>query len=160
MNLISAANISKAYTERWLFKEISFGLAKGEKLALVGSNGTGKSTLLKVICGQILPDGGEVGKTKGLIFGYLPQEPELDPNKTIEESLFSDSNPVLNLVKEYEKAIVDMDYPADKMQHILEEMERFNAWDFEQKAAQILGKLGIHNLKQRNDSVKNSSFFI
>ena len=153
MNLISAANISKAYTERWLFKEISFGLAKGEKLALVGSNGTGKSTLLKVICGQILPDGGEVGKTKGLIFGYLPQEPELDPNKTIEESLFSDSNPVLNLVKEYEKAIVDMDYPADKMQHILEEMERFNAWDFEQKAAQILGKLGIHNLKQRNDSL-------
>ena len=110
MNLISAANISKAYTERWLFKEISFGLAKGEKLALVGSNGTGKSTLLKVICGQILPDGGEVGKTKGLIFGYLPQEPELDPNKIIEESLFSDSNPVLNLVKEYEKAIVDMDY--------------------------------------------------
>ena len=153
MNLISAANISKAYTERWLFKDISFGLAKGEKLALVGSNGTGKSTLLKVICGQILPDGGEVGKTKGLIFGYLPQEPELDPNKTIEESLFSDSNPVLNLVKEYEKAIIDVDYPADKMQHILEEMERFNAWDFEQKAAQILGKLGIHNLKQRNDSL-------
>lgn len=153
MNLISAASISKSYTERWLFKDISFGLAKGEKIALVGSNGTGKSTLLKVICGRIELDGGEVGKMKGVTFGYLPQEPELDPNKTIEESIFSDDNPVLKLVKQYEAAIIDMNFPADKMQHILEEMERFNAWDFEQKAAQILGKLGIHDLKQSNSSL-------
>lgn len=153
MNLISAANISKAFTERWLFKNISFGLAKGEKLALVGSNGTGKSTLLKVICGIISSDSGEIGKAKGIQIGYLPQEPELDPNKTIEESVFSDNNPILNLVKSYENAIVDPSFPADKMQFILEEMERLNAWDFEQKAAQILGKLGIHNLKQKNDSL-------
>ena len=153
MNLISAAGISKSYTERWLFNNISFGLAKGEKLALVGSNGTGKSTLLKVICGMIEPDSGEVGKTKGLIFGYLPQEPELDPNKTIEESLFSEENPVLNLVRQYETAISDEHFPADKMQFLLEEMERYDAWDFEQKAAQILGKLGIHDLKLSNSSL-------
>lgn len=153
MNLISAAGISKSYTERWLFNNISFGLAKGEKLALVGSNGTGKSTLLKVICGMIEPDSGEVGKMKGLVFGYLPQEPELDPNKTIEESLFSEENPVLNLVRQYETAIADEHFPADKMQFLLEEMERFDAWDFEQKAAQILGKLGIHDLKLSNSSL-------
>lgn len=153
MNLLSAAGISKSYTERWLFKNISFGLAKGEKLALVGSNGTGKSTLLKVICGMIEPDSGDIGYMKGNSFGYLPQEPELDPDKTIEESIFSDDNPVLNLVKTYESAIADAAYPPEKMQHLLEEMERFNAWDFEQKAAQILGKLGIHNLKQNNSSL-------
>ncbi|MEZ4803956.1 MAG: ABC-F family ATP-binding cassette domain-containing protein [Bacteroidia bacterium] len=153
MNLISAANISKAYTEKWLFKQISFGLAKGEKLALVGSNGTGKSTLLKVISGLIEPDSGEVGKSKGLVFGYLPQEPELDPNKTIEESIFNADNPILQLVNTYEKAIVDPDYSADGMQTLLEQMEIYNAWDFEKRAAQILGKLGIHNLKLSNKSL-------
>jgi ATP-binding cassette subfamily F protein uup len=153
MNLISAANISKAYTEKWLFKQISFGLAKGEKLALVGSNGTGKSTLLKVISGLIEPDSGEVGKSKGLVFGYLPQEPELDPSKTIEESIFSADNPILQLVNTYEKAIIDPEYSAEGMQTLLEQMETYNAWDFEKRAAQILGKLGIHNLKLSNKSL-------
>jgi len=153
MNLISADNISKAFTERWLFKNISFGLSKGEKLALVGSNGTGKSTLLKVINGLISPDSGEVKAARGISIGYLPQEPELVPEKTIEQSIFSEDNPILQIVKNYESAIVDMDYPADKMQDLLEKMEHYDAWDFDKKAKQILGKLGIHDLTQLNKNL-------
>mgnify|MGYP001435571130 CR=1 FL=1 len=153
MNLLSADAISKAYTERWLFKNIGFGLAKGEKLALVGSNGTGKSTLLKVIAGFIEPDEGKVACATGVSFGYLPQEPELESGKSIEDSLFGQDNPVLNLVKRYEMAIQQSDFNPDDMQHLLEEMDRYEAWDFEKKAHQILAKLGIHDLKLKNDSL-------
>src|SRR5574343_520684 len=112
MNVISADQISKAFTERWLFHQISFGLSKGEKLALVGSNGTGKSTLLKTLAGFIEPDGGQISLAKGVSIGYLPQEPELEKELNIEESIFSDKNPVLNLVKRYEIAINDPEYSA------------------------------------------------
>ncbi|MCC6818544.1 MAG: ABC-F family ATP-binding cassette domain-containing protein [Bacteroidia bacterium] len=153
MNLISADGISKAYTERWLFKQISFGLARGQKLALVGSNGTGKSTLLKVIAGLIQADDGNLAIGKGVSIGYLPQEPELESGKTIEESLFGSDNPVLNLVKRYEIAILESEFNADEMQFLLEEMDRLDAWDFEKKAHQILAKLGITNLKQKNEAL-------
>jgi ABC transport system ATP-binding/permease protein len=153
MNLISADNISKAFTERWLFNKISFGLSKGEKLALVGSNGTGKSTLLKVISGMIEPDSGQIAKASNIRIGYLAQEPDADPNLTIEQSIFSPENPVLNLVKQYEAAISDMDFPADKMQEILDKMEQYDAWDFENKAKLILGRLGIHDITQSNASL-------
>lgn len=153
MNLLSADGISKAYTERWLFKHISFGLSKGEKLALVGSNGTGKSTLLKVLAGFIEPDEGKVARATNISIGYLPQEPELESGKTIEDSLFGDDNPVLSLVKRYENAINQPDFNADEMQGLLEEMDRYDAWDFEKKAHQILAKLGIMDLKLPNDSL-------
>lgn len=153
MNVISADQISKAFTERWLFNQISFGLSKGEKLALVGSNGTGKSTLLKTLAGFIEPDGGQISLAKGVSIGYLPQEPELEKELNIEESIFSDKNPVLNLVKRYEIAINDPEYSADDMQFLLEEMDRYDAWDFEKKAHQILAKLGITDLKQSNASL-------
>jgi ATP-binding cassette subfamily F protein uup len=153
MNLISADSISKAFTERWLFNKISFGLSKGEKLALVGSNGTGKSTLLKVISGMTEPDSGQIAKASNIRIGYLAQEPDADPNLTIEQSIFSPENPVLNLVKQYEAAIIDMDFPADKMQEILDKMEQYDAWDFENKAKLILGRLGIHDITQSNASL-------
>ncbi|MFV3254997.1 hypothetical protein, partial [Klebsiella pneumoniae] len=85
--------------------------------------------------------------------GYLPQEPELEKELNIEESIFSDKNPVLNLVKRYEIAINDPEYSADDMQFLLEEMDRYDAWDFEKKAHQILAKLGITDLKQSNASL-------
>lgn len=153
MNLISADRISKAFTERWLFKDISFGLAKGEKLALVGSNGTGKSTLLKTLSGLIEPDSGQISMASGVSIGYLPQEPQPDPNLSIEASIFNDSNPILNLVRQYELAILDPEFSPDAMQVLLEKMDHYNAWDFEKKAHQILAKLGIKDLKQMNSSL-------
>ncbi|MES2618560.1 MAG: ABC-F family ATP-binding cassette domain-containing protein [Bacteroidota bacterium] len=153
MNILSADRISKAFTERWLFKEISFGVSKGDKLALVGSNGTGKSTLLKVIAGLISPDTGERSFANGITFGYLPQEPDLDEELSIRQTIFADDNPMVQLVSQYEAAIMDENYPADKMQYLLEQMEDKNAWDFEKSAHQILGKLGIHHLEALNKTL-------
>ncbi len=153
MNLISADSISKSYTEKWLFKNISFGLAKGQKIALVGSNGTGKSTLLKTLTGEIQPDSGKLAMANGALIGYLPQEPELDPNITIKESIFSDDNPVLNVVHQYEKAILDDNFSSDKMQEILDKMELYDAWDYDKKAQQILAKLGIDDVNLYQSSL-------
>lgn len=153
MNLLSAETISKAYTERWLFKDLSFGLSLGEKVALVGANGTGKSTLLKVLAGFIEPDTGEVRKRTGISVGYLAQEPELDPNKTVEQTIYNEDNKMINLINEYEKAISDPDYPADKMQEVLIQMEELNAWDFDKKIEQVLSKLGIKDLSAKTSSL-------
>ena len=147
MNLLSADQISKAFSEKWLFNQISFGLETGQKLALVGSNGTGKSTLLKVLNGNIIPDHGHVALHTGCSIGYLAQEPDLDPNSTIEESIFNHDNPMFKVVKAYEQALLSDTVSDAEMSRLLEQMDQYNAWDFEKKAEQILGKLGIHQLK-------------
>lgn len=153
MNILSADKISKAFTERWLFRDISFGIAKGDKIALVGSNGTGKSTLLKVLSGKIQQDSGQAVLANGIVAGYLPQEPELDPTLTVRQTIFSGDNPVVKLTSEYEKAIHDEHYPADKMQVLLEQMEEKNAWEFEKQAQQILSRLGIYELEVLNSTL-------
>ncbi len=153
MNLLSVDNLSKAFTEKWLFKNISFGIAKGEKLALVGANGTGKSTLLKTIAGMIKPDNGELKLANGCTVGYLPQEPELDDNKTILETIFSSENPTVKIINEYEAAILDIEASGDRMQFLLDEMSRLDAWEFEKKSKQILSKLGIVKTDVLNSSL-------
>lgn len=147
MNLLSADQISKAFSEKWLFNQISFGLETGQKLALVGSNGTGKSTLLKVLNGNIIPDHGHIALHTGCCIGYLAQEPDLDPNSTVEESIFNHDNPMFKVVKAYEQALQSDTVSDAEMSRLLEQMDQYNAWDFEKKAEQILGKLGIHQLK-------------
>jgi ABC transport system ATP-binding/permease protein len=153
MNLLSVDNVSKAYTEKWLFKNISFGIAKGEKLALVGANGTGKSTLLKTIAGFIKPDSGELKLANGCSIGYLPQEPELDNNKTILQTIFSSDNPIVKIINEYEAAILDIEASGDRMQFLLDEMNRLDAWEFEKRSKQVLSKLGILNTDVLNSSL-------
>ncbi len=153
MNILSVDQLSKAFTERWLFKSISFGISKGDKLALVGSNGTGKSTLLKILADLISADSGEKTFATGTTFGYLPQEPELDSALTIRQTIFSDDNPVMKLVRSYEAAILDENFSADKMQVILEQMEEKDTWDFDKKAQQILSKLGIHDIEVLNKTL-------
>jgi ABC transport system ATP-binding/permease protein len=153
MNLLSVDQLSKAYTEKWLFKNISFGIAKGEKLALVGANGTGKSTLLKTIAGLIKQDSGEFQLANGCSVGYLPQEPELDENKTIQQTIFSSDNPTVKIINEYEAAILDIEASGDRMQFLLDEMSRLDAWEFEKRSKQILSKLGISDVEVLNKSL-------
>jgi ABC transport system ATP-binding/permease protein len=153
MNLLSVDQLSKAYTEKWLFNNISFGIAKGEKLALVGANGTGKSTLLKTIAGLIKQDSGELQLANGCSVGYLPQEPELDENKTIQQTIFSSDNPTVKIINEYESAILDIEASGDRMQFLLDEMSRLDAWEFEKRSKQILSKLGISDVEVLNKSL-------
>lgn len=148
MNYISAEKLSKSYGIKPLFQDISFGISHGEKVALVGANGTGKSTLLKVITGKIMPEAGEVTINKEARIGYLLQEPELDEEAIAIDCLFHESNPIAALVKEYGKALQNPEIDPAKMQDLMEQMEEQNAWDFEAKVHQVAGKLGVKNLDQ------------
>ncbi len=146
MNVLSADKVSKAYSEKWLFKEITFGITKGEKIALVGANGTGKSTLLKTIAGLIIPDSGEIKTANLHTVGYLSQEPTLNPNLTIEQTLFNFDNEISKTIALYEKAAANIDNNIADFNFYLEEMNRLDAWDYEKKVKQILAKLGIKDL--------------
>jgi ABC transport system ATP-binding/permease protein len=148
MNVLSAESLSKQFNEKVLFDGLTFGLTEGDKIALVGANGVGKTTLLRTLAGQIVPDTGGVARKQGLRWAYLPQQPELDPTKTVEELLFSADNEIATTVREYEKAINDPDCTEKRMTDLLEKMEHFQAWDYDTRMKTTLGKLGITDLSQ------------
>lgn len=146
MNYLSAENISKSFDDRWLFKNISLGISQGEKFALVGENGAGKSTLLKILTGEILSDSGQVSVRDGITIGYLTQQPHVEESLTVNGILFNEKNEIARVVKEYEECIHHPDTSADRMQKVLEQMEELNAWDYDAKVQEIMGRLGIENL--------------
>lgn len=149
MNYLSAESLSKSFNDRWLFKDITFGISQGDKVALVGENGTGKSTFLKILIGQMNPDQGKVSVREGVKLGYLVQQPQVDGSLTINEIIFDKQNKVAAVVREYEACIHDSNTSAERMQEVLERMEEFNAWDYDAKVQTITGKLGITDLDQR-----------
>lgn len=143
MNYLSAENISKNFNERWLFKNINFGILKGDKVALVGQNGSGKTTLMNVLAGLIPSDEGSVSIRKGITVGYLPQNPEFNEKLSVIDTLFQGDSPSIQAMKAYENALAHHD--DDKLSEAIELMDKYQAWDYESKVEQILGKLGIHN---------------
>jgi ABC transport system ATP-binding/permease protein len=147
MNYLSAENISKSFGEKWLFKNISFGLNRGDKVALIGTNGTGKTTFLNILAGVLAPDEGEVSLRKDIRLGYLDQSPSFDEALPVIEVIFASSNPVAHTVKRYEQALAAGNNEA--LTEILVEMDHLKAWDFEAKVKEILGRLGIHNVDAR-----------
>lgn len=149
MNYLSAESLSKSFNDRWLFKDITFGISQGDKVALVGENGTGKSTFLKILIGQLSPDQGKVSVREGVKLGYLVQQPQVEGSLTINEIIFDKQNKVAAVVREYESCIHDVNTSAERMQAVLERMEEFNAWDYDAKVQTITGKLGITDLDQR-----------
>lgn len=149
MNYLSAESIAKTYNDRWLFKDITLGISQGEKFALVGNNGVGKSTLLKILTGEIQPDAGVVSVRQGIRMGYLTQQPQVDDKLTVKDILFSDSNEIAKVVKEYEDCIHHPDTSPERMQEVLEKMEELNAWDYEAKAHEIIEKLGVPDFDKK-----------
>lgn len=143
MNYLSAENIAKSFGDRWLFKNISFGISRGDKVALIGTNGTGKTTFLNILTGKIPADEGEVSIRKDIRVGYLDQSPAFDESLPVLEVIFSSNNPVAQVVKRYEHAIETDNH--DELAEVMEDMDKFNAWDFEYRAKEILGRLGIHH---------------
>jgi ATP-binding cassette subfamily F protein uup len=148
VNYLSAEGIAKSFNDRWLFKDITLGIGQGEKLALVGENGTGKSTLLKLLTGQLPTDAGVISMREGIRFGFLIQQPDADDNLTVKEIIFDKNNRVATAVNEYESCLHDPEVSPERMQHALEQMEALNAWDYDAKVQTITGKLGITNLDQ------------
>ncbi|MEX2513948.1 MAG: ABC-F family ATP-binding cassette domain-containing protein [Cyclobacteriaceae bacterium] len=149
MNYLSIENLSKAFGERALFKNISFGIDQGQKTALVGINGAGKSTLMKIIMGEEIADEGKVAINQQIKIAYVHQNPVFDGELTIEQTIFDDpGNEVLQLIKEYQKAMAASQKEGDdgsRLPSLFEKMDRLQAWDFEYQINEVLGKLGLHD---------------
>ena len=148
MNYLTVENISKSYGERTLFQELSFGINKDQKIAFVAKNGSGKTSILNIVAGEDTPDDGQVVKRKSITIGYLSQKDNLNPELTIEESIFATENKVLSIIHGYEKALKNPD-DTDGYQKAFELMERHNAWDFETQYKQILSKLKLEDLDKK-----------
>jgi ATP-binding cassette subfamily F protein uup len=153
VNYLSVENIAKSFGARTLFEDVSFGINKDQKIAFVAKNGSGKTTILKILTGQDSPDSGQVVMRKGIRMEFLSQEPNLQDELTIEESIFASDNDILKVIEQYEKALENPE-DAEVYQKAFEQMELHNAWDFETQYKQILSKLKLEDLKQK---VKNLS---
>ncbi len=147
MNLISVEHISKSYGTLKLFEDLSFGINQGQKIGLVAQNGSGKTSLLNLLAQKDKPDTGEINYRKDLRLGYLSQEHGLDENLSIEESILSSNNFILNIINAYEKALK---HPEDQeaYQKAFEAMDANQAWDFETQYQQILSKLKLDDLSK------------
>jgi len=149
MNYLSVENLSKAFGERKLFSNISFGIAQGQKIALVGINGAGKSTLMKIIMGQEIPDTGQVALNQSVKIAYVHQNPVFESNLSIYQTIFDQSNSeILQVIEAYHKAILDAERGvdnSDQMSKLFEKMDALQAWDFEYQVKEVLGKLGLHD---------------
>ena len=153
MNYLSVENISKAYGERVLFDNVSFGINKDQKIAFIAKNGSGKTTIMNMITGSDEPDTGQIVLRKGINMAFLSQNNNLQDELTIEESIFASDNDTLKVIEAYEKALEN---PEDEelYQRAFDDMDRYNAWDFETQYKQILSKLKLEDLKLK---VKNLS---
>ena len=152
MNLLTVENISKSYGELVLFDNLSFGINKDQKIALIAKNGTGKTSILNILSGADTPDSGQVNYRKSTRVSFLAQEPNMEPNLTIEETIFASDNEVLEVIKNYEKALQNPE-DADAYQKAFEAMDRFESWDFETQYKQILSKLKLDDLSAKVDKL-------
>ena len=153
MNLLSVEGVAKIFRDQPVFENISFGINQGQKIALIAKNGTGKTTLLKLIAGEDSPDRGAINRRNGLRVAYLAQEPLLNGELTIEECILQSDNPTLKYIADYEKSLANPE-DTEAYQAAFEAMDRNQGWDFETQYKQILFKL---KLDQLDAKVKNLS---
>ncbi|HEV8080702.1 MAG TPA: ABC-F family ATP-binding cassette domain-containing protein [Chitinophagaceae bacterium] len=154
MHYASVENISKSFGIRTLFKNITFYVEEGDKIAFVARNGTGKSTLLKIIAGLDTVDSGTVWVHKDVKVIMLQQDTAFDNNKSIWDNILRMDNPIVKVVKEYEMYLEDGGHDETKLNELIDQLSELNAWNFESDLKQILGKLNLHHL---NEPVKNLS---
>ncbi|MGB0863939.1 MAG: ABC-F family ATP-binding cassette domain-containing protein [Saprospiraceae bacterium] len=150
MNYLTLENITKSYGEKVLFQDLSFHIEKGNKIAFVARNGTGKSTLLKIIAGLETAEGehAKILLNRDARVGYLDQEPNFDESKTAMETIFdSNDNPQLQALKAYEEAMLEP-HKTDELQEALAQMDAVKAWDIESNVKETLAKLSITRLQQ------------
>lgn len=145
MNYLSVNNLSKYYGDKLLFENITFFIDKGQKVALIAKNGTGKSSLIKILQGLEPPEAGDYKFHKDIKAGFLIQEPDFDDNKTVYQTIMHAENPVLMASLEYEHAL---DGIGD-LQNAMNKMDELEAWDYEQQMKLILSKFLIFDLDQK-----------
>ncbi len=148
LNYLTVENISKSYGELVLFEDISFSIHKDQKIAFVAKNGTGKTSILNILSGDDQPDSGNIIYRKDIKVSFLSQDPKFDSSLTVEEAIFVSDNPILKIIANYEKALLNPE-DTDAYQIAFDAMERHQAWDFETLYKQILFKLKLENLDQK-----------
>jgi ATP-binding cassette subfamily F protein uup len=147
-NLLSVEGLTKSYGERILFEDLNFGIQSGQRIALVARNGSGKTSIFRILEGTDQPDRGRVVYRNGIKIGFLPQEPDLPAEKTILEALFESDTLAIKAIREYEEALENPE-DVEAIQKAYEKVDKYNAWDAEARIKQMLGKLEIYQLKQR-----------
>lgn len=153
--MITIEELTKTYGEKNLFNHLTFTITENERIGLIGVNGTGKSTLLKIIAGLEIADGGEVMHAKDYRITYMPQHPDFNPELTVLEQVFSGDTPLLQLLKQYELALYELqqDASSEKAQQNLydlqQKMDAMNAWEANSSAQAVLTKLGITNMQEK-----------
>src|SRR5690606_9086748 len=148
MNYLLTENLSKSYGIKTLFENISFSIDKGQKIALVAKNGTGKTSLLKILVGLDTPDTGTVYLRKEIATSLLEQEPDLDENATILEAVFHNDTPVIKATRQYEYALEHSENET-LMQQAFDAMGQSGAWDFDSRVKTGLSQMNIHHLDRR-----------
>jgi ATP-binding cassette subfamily F protein uup len=148
VNYISVENISKSYGDRTLFKNLSFGINKNQKVAFVAKNGTGKTSILNIIAGLDTPDEGQVIQRKDIQIAYLSQNQIFDDSLSVEQTIFATENRVLPIIKQYEKALENPE-DSDNYQKAFDLMDQHNAWDFETQYKLVLSKLKLTDLSMK-----------
>ena len=156
MTLLTVRSLKKDFGIKEILKDASFSLDDRDKVGLIGTNGSGKSTLLKMIAGLEAIDGGEIQINSGMKIVYLPQQPDLDDDKTVLEQVFADSGESMTLIKEYEELSdrlvhepENLDTIMERLSRVSQQIDKLAAWDLETNAKVILSKLGIDNFNAR-----------
>ncbi len=146
-SILQVENLTKSFGDLVLFENISFGLAEGQRVGLIAKNGSGKSTLLNILSGKEGYDEGKISFRRDLRVGYLEQSPHYPEELTVLEACFHHGNSTVDLIKEYERCMATEGHPG--MDELLLRMDQEKAWDYEQKAKQILSQLKIRDFDQQ-----------
>ena len=144
MHYCSVEKISKSYGIQPLFEELSFHINEGDRIALIAKNGTGKSTLLKILAGKEHPEAGKIWMHKEVTVIFFEQNPSLEEDKTVAENIFFHDHPVMKAIQQYEFAVAT-DH-AEELEQAISKMDELQAWDADAKVKQILSKLNIKHL--------------
>jgi len=148
VSILSTEHIGHAFSDRWLFQQLTFGLQRGDRVALVGVNGTGKSTLLKILAGKVLPQEGKVVAAKDIKIGYLEQDPDFSGLSSIEDFIYSVADDTQQLIKAYETELSNNVPNQNHLDELIEQLTIRDAWTLEQDIKTILTRLDIHHFKQ------------
>jgi ATP-binding cassette subfamily F protein uup len=146
MHYVSVEGLTKSYGIQPLFQNISFNIEEGDKIALVARNGTGKSTLLKILAGKETPDDGKVWINREVDVVLFEQDPVFIEERSVVDNIFFHDHPVMNAIAAYEAISEEGD--ADKLNEAIIKMDELGAWDFDAKVKQVLDKLNIHHLTE------------
>jgi len=147
ISYLQVENLTRSFGDLVLFEDLSFGIAKEQKIALIAKNGMGKTTLLNILAGMDVQDSGEVIYRNDIKVGYLAQEPRMDPEQTTREYIFHSSDGIMQSIRDYEEALKSGNnkWLGDS----IEQMDRLKAWDYEVKVKQILTRLNIEDFNRK-----------